>query len=414
MMGGSIFEFKVQNAKRRIMKMNDIVIISACRTAMGRFGGSLKDVPSYDLGAASVREALKRAALDGEQVDDVILGSCRQAGNGPNPARTAAVRGGVSRSVPVITLNMACPSGMRSVAMASQSIRLGESEIVVAGGFDSMSSIPYLLKGARWDGFKMGNKTLEDGWSDSIDPLIGQGMGETAENLRDKYDISREEQDDFAVSSHQKAALAQKNGWFSDEIVPVQLPGAKGGESVIFDRDETIRYEINREKMASIRPAFRKDGTVTAGNSCGLSDGSAALVVTSREMAARLGVKPLFSIVSYAQVAVDPATMGEGPAYSIPAALKNAGMTLGDMDIIEVNEAFAIQVLSNEKALKWDREKLNVHGGAIALGHPTGISGARILVTGYHALKRLDKTFCVAAICGGGGVSTAMVIRREL
>ncbi len=395
------------------MELKDIVIIAACRTAMGKFGGSLKDIPSYDLGAATIREALKRAGIRGEQVDEVILGSCRQAGNGPNPARTASVRGGVPVSVPVVTLNMACPSGMRTIMMASQSILLGDSEVVVAGGFDSMSSIPYLLKGARWDGFKMGNKILEDGWSDSIDPLIGQGMGETAENLYDKYGISRQEQDNFAIGSHMKAAAAQKNGWFTEEIVSLEVPSGSKNPPIQFSQDETIRYEINPEKMALIKPAFRKDGTVTAGNSCGLSDGSTALIVTHRRKAAELGVKPLFSLVSYAQVAVDPSTMGEGPSYSIPAALKKAGMTLEDMDIIEVNEAFAIQVLANEKALKWDPSKLNVHGGAIALGHPTGISGARILVTGYHALKRLGKTYGIAAICGGGGVSTAMVIKRE-
>lgn len=395
------------------MELKDIVVISACRIAMGKFGGTLKNIPSWDLGAVAVREALRRAGLRGDQVDDVILGSCRQAGNGPNPARSAAVRGGVSPSVPAITLNMACPSGMRSVALAAQGIMSGDVEMVIAGGFDSMSSIPYLLKGARWDGFKMGNKTLEDGWSDSIDPLIGQGMGETAENLYDKYKIPREAQDAFAVESHLKAAAAQKNGWFDEEIVPIEIPAAGKTPSFIFDKDETIRYDVNQEKMASIKPAFRKDGTVTAGNACGLSDGAVTLVVTHRKKAEELGIKPLFSIVSYAQEAVEPSTMGEGPAYSIPAALKKAGMTLAEMDIIEVNEAFAIQVLANQNVLKWDPSRLNVNGGAIALGHPTGISGARILVTGYHALKRLGKTHCIAAICGGGGVTTAMVIRRE-
>lgn len=396
------------------MELNDVVAISACRTAMGKFGGTLKDIPAYDLGAVVVKESMKRASLTGEQIDDVILGSCRQAGNGPNPARTASVKGGVSEKTPVITLNMACPSGMRAVAMASQSIMLGDAEIVLVGGFDSMSSIPYLLKGARWNGFKMGNKTIEDGWSDSIDPLIGQGMGETAENLYEIYHISREEQDEYAISSHVKASMAQKNGWFDEEIVPVEIPATKYSPAVIFDKDETIRYEINREKMAKLKPAFRKDGTVTAANACGLSDGATALILTHRKRAEQLGVKPLFSIVSYAQVAVDPATMGEGPAVSIPAALKKAGMTLEQMDLIEVNEAFAIQVLANEKVLKWNKEKLNIHGGAIALGHPTGISGARILVTGYYALKRLNKKYCVAGICGGGGVSMAMVIKREI
>ena len=396
-----------------MMELKDIVVIAACRTAMGKFGGTLKDIPSYDLGATVIRESLMRASLSGDQVDDVILGSCRQAGNGPNPARTAAVRGGVPVSVPAITLNMACPSGMRAIALAAQGIMSRDVELAIAGGFDSMSSIPYLLKGARWDGFKMGNKTLEDGWSDSIDPLIGQGMGETAENLYDKYMISRGDQDNFAVESHLKASAAQKNGWFDEEIVPVEIPASGSSPAYLFTRDETIRHELNPEKMASIKPAFKKGGTVTAGNSCGLSDGATALIITHRRKAAELGIKPLFSIVSYAQTAVDPSTMGEGPAWSIPAALKKAGMILGDMDLIEVNEAFAIQVLSNEKALKWDRSRLNVNGGSIALGHPTGISGARILVTGYHALKRQDKTLCIASICGGGGVTTSMIIRRE-
>ena len=396
------------------MDLNDIVAISAVRTAMGKFGGTLKDIPAYDLGAVAVREAVKKASIESSQVGDVILGSCRQAGNGPNPARTASVKGGIPESVPVITLNMACPSGMRALAFATQSIRLGEANVVLVGGFDSMSTIPYLLKGARWDGFKMGNKVIEDGWSDSIDPLIGQGMGDTAENLYDKYKISREEQDEFAIESHLKASAAQKNGWFDEEIVPIEIPGTYKTPSVLFNKDETIRHEIDKEKMSKIKPAFRKDGTVTAGNACGLSDGATALIITNRKKAKELGVKPLFSIVSYSQVAVGPSTMGEGPAISIPAALENAGMKLSDMDLIEVNEAFAIQVLANEKVLKWDRAKLNVHGGAIALGHPTGISGARIIVTLYHALKRLDKIYGVAGICGGGGVSMATVIKREL
>lgn len=395
------------------MKLNEVVAISAVRTAMGKFGGTIKDIPAYDLGAVAIKGAVDRASITGEQVDDVILGSCRQAGNGPNPARTASVKGGIPETVPVVTLNMACPSGMRALSLASQSIRLGEAETVVVGGFDSMSTIPYLLKGARWDGFKMGNRTIEDGWSDSIDPLIGQGMGDTAENLYDKYKIPREEQDEFAIQSHLKASAAQKNGWFDEEIVPIEIPATKRSPAVTFDKDETIRHEIDKEKMAKIKPAFRKDGTVTAGNACGLSDGATALVVTHKKKAEELGVKSLFSIISYSQVAVGPSTMGEGPALSIPAALKNAGMSLSDMDLIEVNEAFAIQVLANEKVLKWDREKLNVHGGAIALGHPTGISGARIIVTLYHALKRLDKEFGVAGICGGGGVTMATVIKRE-
>lgn len=396
------------------MKLTDVVAISACRTPMGSFGGTLKDMAAYDIGAVAIREAVARAGLSGDRIDDVILGSCRQAGNGPNPARTAAVRGGIPESVPVITLNMACPSGMRAVALAAQEILVGEANSVLVGGFDSMSSIPYLLKNARWQGFKMGDRTLEDGWSDSIDPLIGQGMGGTAENLYDKWKIPREEQDRFAAQSHEKAHNAWEKGWFDEEVVPIIVPPPhKKAEPLTFSRDETIRYPVDLDKMAKLPPVFRKDGVVTAGNACGMSDGACAMLITSRDNAGQLGVKPLFSILSYAQAAVSPMVMGEGPGIVIPMALKRAGMDLDDMELIEVNEAFAIQILVNERMLNWDRSKLNVHGGAIALGHPTGISGARILITLYYALKSHDKQLGVAGICGGGGVTMAMVIRRE-
>ncbi len=394
------------------MELKDVVVVSACRTPMGRFGGTIRDVPAYDLGAVVIREALKRANLKGEDVDDVILGSCRQAGNGPNPARTASIKGGISVTVPVETLNMACPSGMRALAHASQEIMLDEAEIVVVGGFDSMSTIPYLLKGARWNGFKFGDKTLLDGWSDSIDPVCNIGMGGTAENLWDKYKISREEQDQFAFESHQKAAKAQDNGWFDEEIVPVEVPQRKR-DPIIFSKDETIRKDTTLEKLAKLRAVFRKDGTVTAGNACQMSDGATAMVVMSRNKATTLGLKPLFSLISYSQVAVDNTTMGEGPGVAIPKALDKAKMSLNDMELIEVNEAFAIQVLANEKVLKWDRAKLNIHGGAIALGHPTGISGARIIVTLYYALRQHNHELGIAAICGGGGVSMATVVKRE-
>ncbi len=396
------------------MNMNDIVIIGAARTPMGRFGGSLKNMPSYELGAIAIRAAMERAGISGEQVSEVIYGSCRQAGNGVNPSRTAALKGGVHKGACTITLNMACPSGMKSVHMAAQALRLGESSIVVAGGMDSMSTIPYLLKGVRWQGFKMGPRTLEDGWSDSIDPVTNQGMGDTAENLVDKYGLQREELDEFAANSHLKASAAQKAGLFDEEIVPVEVPPASRREpGFTFSQDETIRHTISAEKMGKLRPVFRKGGCVTAGNSCGMSDGACAVVVTTRAVAAELGATPLFSLVGFGQGAAPNETMGEGPGISMPIALENAGMTLADMDLYEANEAFAAQVLANERQLNWDREKLNVHGGAIALGHPTGISGARILITGYHALKARDKEFLVAGICGGGGVTTAMVIKRE-
>jgi acetyl-CoA C-acetyltransferase len=380
---------------------------------MGRFGGTLRDMASYDIGAVAVRASLERAGLGPADLDEVILGNCRQAGNGPNPARTASVRGGVSAEVPVQTINMACPSGMKALALAAQSIRLGEAGMVLVGGFDSMSTIPYLLKNTRWEGFKMGDKVLMDGWSDSIDPLCNMGMGVTAENLVEKYGVSREDQDQFACDSHRKAAKAQAEGRFREEIVPVEAPGEKG-QKVLFDKDETIRADSTVEKLAKLPAAFRKGGTVTAGNACGMSDGAAAIVVTSRERAKARGMVPLFSLVSIAQTAVEPQFMGEGPGIGIPKALKAAGMSIKDMDLIEVNEAFAVQVLVNEKAIGWDRAKLNVNGGAIALGHPTGISGARIIVTLYHALKSRDGELGVAGICGGGGVTMAAVIRREL
>jgi acetyl-CoA C-acetyltransferase len=395
------------------VQLNDVVAISAVRTAMGRFGGTLRSVPSYDLGATAIRAALARAAVAGDGVDAVIFGSCRQAGNGPNPARTAAVRGGVPVSVPVETVNMACPSGMRCIVAASQAIRLGDIKTAVVGGMDSMSTIPYLLKDCRWEGFKMGDRTLLDGWSDSIDPLCNLGMGATAENLVDKYRIPREEQDAFAVASHQKAARAQAQGWFDEEIVPFEAAATGSQPAVVFIKDETIRPDTTLEKIAKLKPAFKKDGTVTAANACGMSDGATALVLTSREHAKALGVAPLFSLAAYSSVAVEPTTMGEGPSVAIPAVLRRAGLTLDQMDLLEVNEAFAVQVLANERVLKWDPAKLNIHGGAIALGHPTGISGARIVVTLYHALKRTGKELGIAAICGGGGVSMALIIRRE-
>jgi acetyl-CoA C-acetyltransferase len=394
-------------------ELSDVVIVSAVRTPTGSFGGSLKNIQAFDLGATAISAALDRAGVPVGAIDEAIIGHCRQAGNGPNPARTAAVRGGLPKTVPAQTINMACPSAMKALALASQAIRLGDSKVVLVAGMDSMSTIPYLLKGVRWEGFKLGNKTLEDGWSDSIDPLIGQGMGETAENLVDKYGITRAAQDAFAASSHLKAAQAQQKGWFDNEIVPVEVPKYGKQEGFSFSADETIRMDVSPEKMAKLRPVFRKEGTVTAGNACQMADGATALVVTSREHAKAHGLTPLWSILSYSSVAVDPETMGEGPAVSIPAALEAAGLGLPDMDLIEVNEAFAVQVLANEQVLGWEREKLNVHGGAIALGHPTGISGARILVTLYNALRVHNGELGVAGICGGGGVSMAMVIKRE-
>lgn len=393
--------------------LSDIVFVSAVRTPMGRFGGTMKDMKVYDIASFPIREALKRAHVAGDEVDDAIIGSCRQAGNFVNPARTAALKGGVGPQVPGVTINKACPAGMKAVSLATQLIQVGQADVVLCGGMESMSTIPHLVKGYRWKGFRMGPVTLEDGWTDSHDPVADLPMGLTAENLVEKYGITREEMDVFAAASHQKAARAQKEGWFDEEITPVVVPGGRKQPEIVFDKDESIRYEVDQAAMAKLPPAFKKDGSVTAGNACGLTDGAAFLVAMTREEADKRGVRPLFSVVDYTQTAVDGTVMGEGPGVAIPRVLQRAGMTLSDMDLIEVNEAFAAQILANERMLDWDRSKLNVHGGAIALGHPTGCSGARILVTLYYALKGNDKELGVASICGGGGSTMAMIIKRE-
>ncbi len=392
----------------------DIVAVAAARTPIGSFGGSLRDVPAYDLGAASIRAAIERAGVDPAVVDRVVYANCRQAGNGPNPARTAAVRGGLPIATPVMTVNMACPSGMKSVMIAAQELRLGEASVVVAGGMESMSTMPYMLKGARWEGFKAGDKTLLDGWSDTVDPLCGYGMGMTAEIQAEKYAITRREQDEYALLSQQRAEKAIESGWFDDEIVPFQLePTRKEPEGRRLTRDEGGRPDSSLEKLARLRPAFKEGGSVTAANACTMGDAACAILLMTRRKAAELMLRPLFSLVSWAEAAVEPQLMGDGPAASMPRALERAGKSLSDMDFIEVNEAFAAQILANERALGWDRERLNVWGGAIALGHPTGFSGARLLVTLASILRCKDKEWGLAGICGGGGVTTAMVIRRE-
>lgn len=395
------------------MKDDDIVAIGAARTAIGGFGGTARDVAAFDLGAVAIGGAIARAGVDGRDIDQVIFANCRQAGNGPNPARTAAVRGGVPTDVPAFTVNMACPSAMKTMMLAARELAGGGGRFIVTGGMESMSTMPYLLKNARWEGFHHGDKILHDSWSDTIDPLCGFGMGMTAENLVEKYQLSRAELDLFAAQSHAKAAQAQAAGWTECEIVPLDLPSRRGEETAPFARDETIRPDTNVDRLGKLKPVFKKDGSVTAGNSCGMGDGACAIVLTTRAHARARGHAPLFSIVASAQTAVEPAVMGEGPGVSIPRALAAAGLALKDVDFIEVNEAFAAQMLANERMLGWDRDKVNVFGGAIALGHPTGISGARIVMTLDNILRRHDKELGVAAICGGGGVTTAMVIRRE-
>jgi len=397
------------------MNLNDVVVVGAYRSPMGRFGGSMKDMSVLDIGGQVIRKTLEKIGLKPEMINMTVFGNCRQAGNGVNPARIAAELAGIPNDRYAHTVNCACPTGIKTVILASQDIRCGDGEIIVSGGMESMSTIPYLITGYRWKGFRLGDVKIMDGWNDTIDRVAGISMGITAENVAEKYGISRKDQDEFACESHIKASKAQKAGLFKEEIVPIDVPGSKQKEGFLFSEDECIRHDASMEKMAKLKPAFRKDGkgSVTAGNACGMPDGAAALVVMSREKAESLNLEPLFSIVSYSNAAVDNAYMGIGPSESIPIALKRGGITTGDIDAFEINEAFAATSLACERILKLDHEKVNINGGAIALGHPTGCSGARILVTLYHVLKQEDKELGVASLCGGGGVSCAMVIRRE-
>jgi acetyl-CoA C-acetyltransferase len=397
-----------------MVRLDDIVAVGAVRTPFGRFGGALRDVPVYDLGAMAIRAALERSGFDGASIAEVVFGSCRQAGNGPNPARTAMLRAGMPVEVPASTVNMACVSGMKSIFCAVEGLLAGRGEAFVSGGMDSMSTMPYLLKDCRFEGFRSGDRALVDGWSDSIDPICGYGMGENAEKMLERHDVSREEMDAFALESHGRAVAAIDGGLFEKEIVKVALRKDGARPAVALDADESPRRDTTLAKLAKLPPAFEKNcGLVTAGNACGMADGACALVLTTRERACSMGAKPLFGIVSCAQTAVDGRRMGEGPGVSVPMALARAGMTLADMDLCEINEAFAVQVIVNSRALGMDWAKLNVNGGAIALGHPTGVSGARIVVTLANALSQRDKELGVAAIGGGGGVTTAMVVRRE-
>lgn len=392
--------------------LQDVVIVSAVRTAIGSFQGSLKDVPAPTLGSIVIKEAIRRAGIEPNQVDEVIMGNVLQAGLGQNPARQAAIQAGLPETVPAMTINKVCGSGLKSVHLAAQAIAVGDADIVVAGGFENMSQAPYLLKNAR-TGFKMGDQNL-------VDSMIHDGlwcafndchMGITAENLASQYHITREEQDEFAARSQARAAKAIEEGKFKEEIVPVEIPQRKG-EPIIFDTDEFVRPGTTVEKLSALRPAFKKDGTVTAGNASGINDGAAAVVVMSKKKAEELGIPPLASIVSNAAVGVDPAIMGIGPAEAVRKALKKADLSLDQIDLIEANEAFAAQSIAVDRELHFDSDKLNVNGGAIALGHPIGASGARILVTLLHEMKRRDAKLGLATLCIGGGQGVATVVQR--
>jgi acetyl-CoA C-acetyltransferase len=387
------------------------VIVAAVRTPIGRFGGVFKDLPAWRLGASAIAGALSRVGLEPAAVEDVIMGNVLQAGQGMNPARRASMTAGLPDSVPAVTVNMVCGSGLRAVVMAAQAIALGEAQIVVAGGMESMSQAPYLLTGARF-GYRLGHGML-------VDSLLAEGltdafhdchMGITAENIAREYGIGREEQDRYAVESQRRAALAWETGAFADEIIPVELPGRQGSELVT--RDEHPRPETTLEGLLRLRPAFDPAGTVTAGNASGINDGAAALVVMAEERARALGLEPLARIRSWAWAGVPPRVMGLGPIPALRQALARAELRIEDLDLYEVNEAFAVQVLAVQRELGLDPQRLNIHGGAIALGHPIGASGARILVTLVHALRRTGGRYGAAALCIGGGMGIAVIVER--
>ena len=392
--------------------MKEVVIVSAVRTPVGSFGGVFKDVPAVDLGVVAVKEAIRQAGIKPEDVNEVYMGCILQAGLGQGVARQISVKAGIPVEVPATTINMLCGSGLRTVSLAAQTIIAGDNDVVVVGGAENMSRAPYVLNNARF-GSRMGNDTMVDTMvHDALtDAFNGYHMGITAENVAEKYGITREEQDVFAASSQNKAEKAMAEGKFKDEIAPVTIPQRRG-EPLVVDTDEYPKKGVTAESLAKLRPAFKKDGTVTAGNASGINDGAAALVVMSKEKADELGLTPLATIVSYGNGGVDPSIMGIGPVPSTKTALQKSGLTIDDMDLIEANEAFAAQALAVGKELKWDAEKVNVNGGAIALGHPVGASGARILVTLLHEMKRRNSNYGLATLCIGGGMGTSVVVKR--
>ncbi|MED5580259.1 MAG: thiolase family protein [Nitrospinota bacterium] len=394
------------------MSTEEVVILSSVRTPVGSFGGSLKDITAPELGVLVSKEAIRRSNVQLENFDEVIFGHGWQAGVGPNSARLISVRSGLSEDIPAFTVNKRCGSSLKTVSLAAQSIRAGDSSIVLAGGVESTSNVPYIQEDARW-GARIGHAKFldliyQDGY---MDPLSGQLMGCTAENLVEKYNISREEQDEFALESQEKATKAIETGLFEDEIVNVELKNRKG-EIENFTKDETPHFNISLDKLSKLRPVFEKEGSVTAGNSCCQGDAGSALVLSSKERASELGLKPLVSILGYASAGVDPKLMGLGPVEAIPMALQKANRKLEDMDLIEVNEAFAAQVIACERELRWDRSKLNVRGGAIALGHPVGATGGKILATCMNTLEKIGKEHAVVSACIGGGQGIALVVQR--
>ena len=392
--------------------MRDVIIASAVRTAVGAFSGGISQIPANELGAVVVKEAIKRANISADQVDEVLLGNVLQAGQSQNPARQAAIKAGIPIEVPAWTMNMLCGSGLLSVITAAQKIAAGAADILVAGGMESMSMAPYLLPKAR-TGYRMGNDQIIDSmvYDGLTDAFNLYHMGVTAENVAEKYGIGREEQDRFAAESQQKAVAAIEAGRFKDEIVPVLIPQRKGDPKV-FDTDEHPRKGTTQEGLAKLSPAFKKGGSVTAGNSSGINDGAAAFVVMAKDKAEQLGIKPLVVIKGGGYAGVDPAIMGIGPVPAVKKALASAGLTVSDLDLIEANEAFAAQALAVGRELGFPPEKLNVNGGAIALGHPIGASGARILVTLLYEMQKRQSRYGLATLCVGGGQGVALAVER--
>ena len=392
--------------------MEDIVIVSAARTAVGKFGGSLANIAATELGAIVIKEVLARAKVGNDQIGEVIMGQVLAAGAGQNPARQALLKSGIVKETPALTINAVCGSGLKAVMLAAQAVATGDSEIVIAGGQESMSMAPHVLPNSR-NGQRMGDWKLVDTMiQDGLWDVYNQyHMGITAENVARKYDISREKQDALAFASQSKAAAAQDAGYFKDEIVPVAIPQKKG-DPVLFDADEFINRKSTPEALAGLRPAFDKAGSVTAGNASGLNDGAAGVVVMSAAKADALGLKPLGRIASYANAGLDPAYMGMGPVPAARKALERAGWKAADLDLLEINEAFAAQACAVHQEMGWDTSKVNVNGGAIAIGHPIGASGARILVTLLHEMQRRGAKKGIASLCIGGGMGVALTIER--
>lgn len=392
--------------------MKEVVIVSAVRTPVGSFGGALKDVSAVDLGVTVVKEAMKRANIKGSDVDELYFGSVLQAGLGQGVGRQVSINSGIPYTVPGTTVNMLCGSGLRTISLGAQTILLGDNDVVVAGGTESMSRAPYVSNQTRY-GARMGDVALvdtmlKDGLTDAFE---GYHMGITAENIAEKYNLTREMQDEFAANSQNKAEKAMKENRFKEEIVPVSVKQRRGDDKIV-DTDEFPRAGVTKEGLSKLRPAFKKGGTVTAGNSSGINDGAAAVVLMSKEKADELGIKPLATIVSYANGGVDPSVMGLGPIPASRNALEKLDLTIDDMDLIEANEAFAAQSLAVGVDLKWDPAKVNVNGGAISLGHPIGASGARILVTLLHEMLKRDSKYGLATLCIGGGMGTSIILKR--